>query len=248
MAELDRLLGFMSSWDRQAALRKYRSLFAASEDEQALMDELGTPTKLAIELAASYVPTRPPSALAQALEECPVALEDLLRDPNALAADLLSPAPETEVSADPEAPQPETWVFEQMQLPELDPAPAAEEPEAPQAPRGRVRVGALIGYLIPAVVIGLPVAVVLVCVGLPFLAAGAGLIFTAILQALRFIAQLRLVSDILLTVGAALIACGVGLALCWFGLWLSMELCWLWVGRALIGLGRRLCLRKEAAE
>ena len=72
MAELDRLLGFMSSWDRQAALRKYRALFAASVDEEALMDELGTPTKVAIELAASYVPTRPPSALALALEECPV--------------------------------------------------------------------------------------------------------------------------------------------------------------------------------
>lgn len=248
MAELDRLLGFMSSWDRQAALRKYRALFAASEDEQALMDELGTPTKLAIELAASYVPTRPPSALAQALEECPVALEDLLRDPNALAADLLSPAPEAELPAAPESPLPETWVFDPEPEPADAPEPEPGEPEAPQAPRSRIKAGALIGYLIPAVVIGLPVAVLLVFVGLPFLTAGAGLIFTAVLQALRFIAQLRLVSDVLLTVGAALIACGAGLALCWLGLWLSMELCWLWVGRALLGLGRRLCLRKEAAE
>jgi len=244
MAELDRLLGFMSSWDRQAALRKYRALFAASTDEQALMDELGTPTKLAIELAASYVPTRPPSALAQALEECPVALEDLLRDPNALAADLLDSAPEPPAESD--APQPETWVFEPEPQPEPEDAEPVAEPSA--SPRGRVKKGALICYLIPAIVIGLPVAVLLVCVGLPFLAAGAGMIVTAVLQALRFIAQLRLISDVLLTIGAALIACGVGLALCWFGLWLSIELCWLWVGRALTGLGRRLCLRKEAAQ
>ena len=245
MAELDRLLGFMSSWDRQAALRKYRALLAASADEQTLMDELGTPTKLAIELAASYVPTRPPSALAQALEECPVALEDLLRDPNALAADILEPAPET--PADSDAPRPETWGF----APEPAPEPEEEAeplPEPPEPPRGRVRVGALICYLIPAVVIGLPVAVLLVCIGLPFLAAGAVSFVYAVLIKKGFIAQLRLISDVLLTVGAALVACGVGLVLCWFGLWLSMELSWLWVGRALIGLGRRLCLRKEAAQ
>ena len=239
MAELDRLLGFMSSWDRQAALKKYRALFAASADEEALMDELGTPTKVAIELAASYVPTRPPSALAQALEQCPVALEDLLRDPGALAADLSSAASD--------ALAPETWVFEQTAIEVAPEAP--QEEDAPEMPtRSRVKPGALAAYLVPAIVIGLPVAVALVCIGLPFLAAGAALIFTAVLQALRFIGQLRLVSDMLLTGGAALIACGVGLALCWFGLWLSMELCWLWVGRALTGLGRRLCLREEAAQ
>ena len=243
MAELDRLLGFMSSWDRQDALKKYRAMFAASADEQALMEELGTPTKQAIELAATYVPTRPPSALAQALEECPVALEDLLRDPNALAADLTAPLPAAE--ADPEAPKPETWVFDAAPEP-----PAAKETEteaAPEPPRSRIKAGALAAYLVPAIVIGLPVAVLLVCLGLPFLGAGAALIFTAALQALRFVGQLRLVSDMLLTVGTALVAGAVGLLLCWFGLWLSMELCWLWVGKALTGLGRRLCLREEAA-
>ena len=51
MAELDRLLGFMSSWDRDIALKKYQALSAAASDEQALIEELGTPTKLAIDLA-----------------------------------------------------------------------------------------------------------------------------------------------------------------------------------------------------
>ena len=245
LAELDRLLGFMSSWDRQAALKKYQAMFAACADEQALIEELGTPTKQAIELAASYVPTRPPSELALALAECPVALEDLLRDPGALAADLSDPLP-----AEPDAPQPVTWVFDEPeQEPEPEP-PAEAEPltEAEDAPpRSRVKTGALVGFLIPAIVIGLPIAVILVCIGLPFIGAGAVLIFTTVLQALRFIGQLRLVSDMLLTAGTALIVGAVGLLLCWFGLWLSMELCWLWVGKALTGLGRRLCLRKEAA-
>lgn len=241
MAELDRLLGFMSSWDRQAALKKYRALFAAAEDEAALIEQLGTPTKLAIDLAAAYVPTRPPSALAQALSQCPVALEDLLRDPGALAADLSAPA-------DADAPQPETWSFGQESLP-LDPAEPEVDPEPEETPtRSRVKVGALIAYLIPAIVIGLPIAAALVCIGLPFIAAGAALIFTSVLQALRIIGLLRLVSDMLLTGGAALIVCAVGLLLCWLGLWISLELCWLWVGRALVGLGRRLCVREEAAQ
>ena len=235
----------MSSWDRQAALKKYQSLFAASTDAEALMEELGTPTKLAIELAASYVPSRSPSALAEALTKCPVALEDMLRDPRILAADLSQP----ELSAPAgDALQPETWVFEPA--PETPPLFAPEtrsEAESAVSPRRRVLVGALVAYLIPAIVIGLPVAVALVCLGLPFLCGGGALIYGAVREALAVFGRLRLVSDMLLTGGMALIGCSVGLFLCWFGLWLSMELCWLWVGKALTGLGKRLCVREEAA-
>ena len=245
MAELDRLLGFMSSWDRQAALKKYQAMFAASADEEALIEELGTPTKLSVELAAAYVPSPSPSALALALEQCPVALEDMLRDPGVLAADLTEPEPPAPETA---GLKPETWVFEQMELTETEPAPEAPAAQACDTPPRRVvKGGALALYLIPAIVIGLPVAVVLVCLGIPFLAAGAATVFAAVLAALRIFGHLHLVSDMFLTGGAALVACAVGLLLSWFGLWLSMELCWLWVGKALTGLGRKLCVREEAA-
>ena len=235
----------MSSWDRQDALIKYRAMFASCADEEALMEELGTPTKLAISLAATYVPSPSPSALAAALMQCPVALEDMLRDPGILAADLNVPEPEPE-----DAPKPETWVFDSA------PAPAAEAlpepdgtPETPEPPvmERRIRGGALAAYLVPAVLIGLPIAVALVCLGLPFLCGGAALIGTSVYEALQVFGSLTLVSDMLLVGGATLLACAVGLLLAWFGLWLSMELCWLWVGRALVGLGRRLCLREAAA-
>ena len=235
----------MSSWDRQDALTKYRAMFAPCADEEALMEDLGTPTKLAISLAATYVPTPSPSALAAALMQCPVALEDMLRDPGILAADLNVPEPEPE-----DAPKPETWVFDSA------PAPAAEAlpeldgtPETPEPPvmEKRIRGGALAAYLVPAVLIGLPIAVALVCLGLPFLCGGAALIGTSVYEALQVFGSLTLVSDMLLVGGATLLACAVGLLLAWFGLWLSMELCWLWVGRALVGLGKRLCLREEAA-
>ena len=237
----------MSSWDRQDAINKYRARFAACADEEALIEELGTPTKLAIDLAASYVPTRSPSMLAAALTRCPVELEDMLRDPGVLAADLS--VPETPDVPD-DAPKPETWVFDSA------PAPAAEAlpepdgtPETPEPPvmEKRIRGGALAAYLVPAVLIGLPIAVALVCLGLPFLCGGAALIGTSVYEALQIFGSLTLVSDMLLVGGATLLACAVGLLLAWFGLWLSMELCWLWVGRALVGLGKRLCLREEAA-
>ena len=253
MAELDRLLGFMSSWDRQAALKKYQALIDAAPDEEALFEELGTPTKLAIDLAASYVPSPSPSMRAEALLRCPVALEDLLDAPGVLAADLSAPEPEEAEPAEDAAPRPETWVFdpEPAAAPELtaDAGEAALPAEAPAAPEARVRVrgGALAAYLVPAILIGLPVTVALVCLGLPFLCGGAAVIVGAVYGGIQVITRLTLVSDMLLSGGFMLLLCAAGLVLCWFGLWLSMELCWLWAGRCVCGLGRRLCMREEAA-
>ena len=235
----------MSSWDRYSALKKYQALFAAASDEQALIEELGTPTKLAIDLAATYVPTPSPSALANALIRCPVALDDMLRAPGAPAATLDEPEPEEEN----DAPKPETWVFESAAEPEAVEAAPEDDIQwgaSADAPASRVRGGALAAYLIPAVVIGLPVCVVLVCLGLPFLCGGGALIYGAVHEVLKVFGSLTLVSDMLLTGGVTLLLCALGLLLAWFGLWLSMQLCWVWVN-ALFGLGRRLCIREEAA-
>ena len=169
----------------------------------------------------------------------------MLRDPGILAADLSAPEP----SPPEDAPQPETWNFASAPEPEPEAEPEeradAEPPETAGA-RG-IRGGALAAYLVPAIVIGLPVAVLLICIGLPFLLGGAWLIVSAIYEASKVLALLTLISDMLLVGGGTLIVCAVGLVLCWLGLWISMELCWLWVGKALVGLGRRLCVRKEAA-
>ena len=208
MAELTRLLGFMSSWDRQDTLKKYDALLSSAEDPEAMMEELGTPTRLAIELARTYVPSAAP-------------------DPAAAA-------PEDEAE---EAP-------EQFTL-DLEPEKKLPEPEPVYVEK--TRTGALIAYLIPAIIIGLPVALALICVGLPFLAAGAAGIAFAVMSALAAVGMLSLVSDILLTLGAALVLCAVGLLLCWFGLWLSITLCRLWIGGAVVGLGRKLCVKKEVA-
>ena len=208
MAELTRLLGFMSSWDRQAALKKYEALLSSAEDPEAMMEELGTPTRLAIDLARTYVP---------------------------------SPAPDP---AERETEDGQAEVPEQFTL-DLEPEKEASQPEPVY--EEKTKIGVLIVYLIPAVIIGLPVALALICIGLPFLAAGAAAIAFAVKSALAVIGMLALVSDILLTLGAALVLCAVGLLLCWFGLWLSITLCRLWIGGVLVGLGRKLCVKKEVA-
>ena len=207
MAELSRLLGFMSSWDRQAALKKYDALFDTAEDPEALIEELGTPTRLAIELARSYVPTAAPEYGAERAAEETAA-------PEQFAIEL---TPETE------APPSEPVVTE------------------------TTRIGALVAYLIPAILIGLPVALALICIGLPILAAGAACIAFAVKQALALAAMLSLASDILLTAGAALALCALGLLLCWLGLWLGITLCRLWIGDVVVPLGRKLCVKKEVA-
>ena len=203
MAELTRLLSFMSSWDRRAALEKYNALFDAAEDPEALMEELGTPTRLAIDLARTYVPTAAPEVT-------------------------------------------ETEVAEAEEIPEqfaLDLEPEKEQPAPEPVVTEKTRGGVLAVYLIPAIVIGLPVALVLACIGLAVLAAGAALIAFGVKTALAFMASLSLVSDVLLVIGAALVLCAVGLLLAWLGLWLAITLCRLWIG-GIVALGRKLCVKE----
>ena len=62
LAELNKLLGFMSSWDREATIEKYNAMFDAAESEAEVLVMLGNPTRLAITLANEYVPTPAPTA------------------------------------------------------------------------------------------------------------------------------------------------------------------------------------------
>ena len=208
----------MSAWDREATLAQYEAMLGDSEDPEALMESLGTPTRLAIELARTYVPSPAP-------ERAPELEDEALTEAEAVPDEPVEEAPE------------------QIQW-ELDPAPEeVAEPATVQVVKG----GALAAYLVPAILIGLPIAVCLICLGLPFILSGGALLVTGVQQALRMIALLPLISDILLVIGAALCACAVGLLLVWLGLWISMELCWLWADRVLLALGRKFCVKEVPA-
>lgn len=210
LAELEKLLGFMSTWDRKAAIEKYSALFDEAGDEAALIKMLGTPTRLAISLAGSYVPTPMP---APAIEE---------RDP--ILAEFEGEKPAETVPAG------ET---------------VSEEPVQTQ-PR-RVRPFGLIAAILFGLVIGLPVAIVLICLGIPFLVLGCGVIFGAVWSVFEVIGLLAMFSDILVIAGAGLILTALGLFTAWFGLWLSLALGQLWIGGAVLRLCRALSFKKEVA-
>ena len=200
----------MSAWDRSAALERYAALFSAAEDEEALAEELGSPTKQAIELARTYVPTAPSRR-----ESSPAA------------------------SGEDEP--------EQLRM-ELEPAPVPEQPEPVYRTRSVLSVGALAAYLIPVILIGLPVTLALIGVGLPILAVGGALIVETVKSVLSVISALTLVSDVLMTLAVGLLVSALGLLLLFLGLWISISLSRLWVEKVLIALGRRLCVKEVAVS
>lgn len=106
LAELAQLLYYMTAWDRDAALAKYTKLFEERDNDFAVIQELGSPMKLAVTLSRSY-------------EASPEPAED--------AAEQESPAPAEETPAEvPEAVSAETSP-EPAQTTEETPEPAKEE-------------------------------------------------------------------------------------------------------------------------
>ena len=238
MAEITKLLGFMSSWDRAATLEKYSALLDTYSDEEDIIEMLGTPTKLAIDLARDYVPTPPPAKPAAA--EIPEEVSEEVSE----EADAEETAPDPDAQARFAAVQQALVQQAESAAPEIAEAPTEQKRSA----KRRVKPAASVFYAIACSLIGLPVAILLIVLGVPALMLGTGVIVTAVLTVFSILGSLSLISDILLLIGGALVAAAIGLLLLWLGLWISLELGWLWIGRALIPLGQKLCLEKEGEE
>ena len=234
MAELSKLLGFMSAWDRREALMKYEAMFDEASDEAELIASLGSPTKLAIGLALNYVPSPAPASMPM---------------------DTVEPGESVgEFAAGAEV-EPETVAVEEtlaVQLPEQTavaaPVEAAETGESvPVRPRRKVRAFGLIVSILFGLIFGVPIALLLICIGIPFIVLGLSVAALTVWAVLSTIAMLAMVSDILVVVGVGLVVCALGLLLTWFGLWLSFELGYLWIGGVVLRLGRALTYKKEVA-
>ena len=222
MAELTKLLGFMSSWDRQAVLDEYAAKFDNCDDFDALTESLGSPTRVAIALARDYVPTPPPKPAEPADTPLP--------------EETAAPAETSETpSAEPEAPLPEP-----ADEPAA-PAPAAAAPVKRPKPSG----GAVALCVILGLIIALPVTVALLLIGIPFLVCGVCVIVAAVSAVLQALPALGLFSDILLVAGGGLAAAALGLLAAAFGLWLSLSLAGLWLEKVVFPVGRRICRKKE---
>ena len=218
----------MSSWDRQAAIERYEAMFSEAKDPDALMEELGTPTKVAVELANGYVSSPPPP-------DTPQGGGDTVPAPFPAGPEESAPLLQTDAEAAP----PDTSAVEDAAPDDTDvlEPPETEEPE--DAKQGGSAFLKLL-YWVFAILVGIPVTVLLICFGIPFLSAGVWIIYTVIRSIPPVLGSFTLLSDILLLGGSGLISLAVGLFLSWFGLWLSIALCRLWIGKVLLSLGNRV--------
>ena len=147
LAELRRLLVFMSEEDRDEAVRRCSEAFEAAgpEGEAALIADMGSPTKLAIGLSRGYEPGRIPDVIprtaivrpAPAEPDVPAEGELLPAEPEVTWTELPSfdlpmaeAAEPAEAGPAPTEPSAETEAPKQAPAP-AEPAPAAEPPAKP---------------------------------------------------------------------------------------------------------------------
>lgn len=122
----------------------------------------------------------------------------------------------------------------------------AAEASASKKRRRRANPAVLIIYILLSLLIGLPIAVLLIFIGVPFIALGGGCIALCVWALLSLVSILGMVSDIVLVCGAAAIIIALSVLLVWLGLWISLSLGGAWIGGVIFRLGGRLCFKKEA--
>ena len=267
LAELQRLLVFMTEEDRTLTVRRYGEIFDAAgpEGEAAVAASLGSPTKAAIALSRGYEP----GTAAQRLPAAPAAPEPEPVPLTATEPDPWGDLPRFDLEDEPLLPDPEGTIPPAAPEPEPepepipDPVPAAEipaerkpvkisgapapRPESRQA-RTVVESSVPLGLGIPlflflALALGLPFALICLALTAVFIAPGCAVIFGAYLVFVGGLWCTAFMADAIMLFGAALIVLALGLVILWVGLWIASRFWILW-GRAMSWLAGELLGRK----
>lgn len=246
LAELRRLLVFMTESDRNIAMEKYAAKFDAAGErgEAALLEKLGSPTKVAIALSRGYVPgqltaeTKQRAALKKAEETArkakslsaddydPGAIED---DPIAIIMRSLD-EPDDEPDEDDEADEAEEdereddYESDELEEYERPHRTVYRRQNAPMAP-------ALGGTLLTVIllVVGVPLAALTLVVALVWLLPGAAGVVGAGLAAIGALWCLSYVADALLLLALGFLLMAAALLLLFCGVWLDVRLIGLYV-------------------
>lgn len=247
LAELQRLLVFMTDADRAETVRRYSDLFDAAgpEAEAELIDRIGSPTKAAIGLSRGYEPGK---LAAQPLPDAPKkpapALTQTEDDPWGDLPTFDLPdyigemLPETENAAPDGADKP----FSMPDLPGYAPR-SLDEPEE------REKRGVPLGLGIPLFILvlaglGLPLAVLCIGVMAALILPGCAIIFGAYLTAVGGLWCVGFMADAILMFGAAFIVLAFGLILLFGGIWLGVKLAALYIRGVRLLAGELLGGRK----
>lgn len=277
LAELRRLLVFMSDEDREEAVRRCAAAFDAAgpEGEAALIEALGSPTRTAIALSRGYEQGSIPDVFPQAVEAAGAAK----------AAEEASTDAEPEPAPEPESPWTEIPDFELSDGPgEAESAPAetpeaavpeaapqaegaseaedGEEPEPlpltaiPEEPEeGPVYVierTMPLGLGIPLFILvfaalGIPLAALCLALALALIAPGCAVLFGAYLVFVGGLWCVGYMADAVLLFGLMFVVLAAGLLVLSLGVWLAVLLIRLYV-RAFGWIAGELLGRKVIAD
>lgn len=247
IAEVSKLLSCMTERDREATLAKYNRLFDEALNEDDVLMQLGSPTRVAIAELRGYVPSAEPEA-ADVSEPEPDAPPPGAPEARAGTGGLIAPEPVQETLADRPGPAADGVDPEAACLPDLaaleaaiadiesgggspgtepvsDASPAPEPPETPETsetpepPRRRTKGGRLTLYILFGVLVCVPAAVLLIALSLGILVFGAGLVMVGgFTISLGFIG-ITIFADIMLLLGAGLIVAAAGVPVVFFAVW-----------------------------
>lgn len=256
LAELRRLLVYMTEEDREEAIRRVEALFdsAGADGEEGVIAQLGTPTRTAIALSRRYEPGAIPDALPHSVPvkaPAPPAMPKApAEEPDALWSDLPDfdpPAVEDEAEPSPaeesSPAEPETPEFVREN---------AKAPESPGEPVYAVERTMPLGLGVPLFVLvfaalGLPLAALAVALCLAFLVPGGGVLAGAYLALVGGLWCTGYLADAALLFGLAAVILAVGLLLLYLGVWAAVRL-WQTYVRGLGWIAGELLGRRVAVD
>jgi len=239
LAELQRLLVFMTEEDRELAIRHYSDIFdaAGTENEAALAESFGSPTKAAIALSRGYEPgslkklpeapaafRKPKTALTQT-EDDPWGDLPTFEIPTASESE----AAESEVE---EAAEEAVRPAESPAEPALvgwDAAEPKTEEETPEILRPMPLWAGVTVLPLILIAIGIPLAALFLALMAVCLAPGTAVLFSAYLVAVGGLWCMSYIADAILLFGAAFLLLAIGLLVLWGGIWLCSKLVKLYV-------------------
>lgn len=233
LAELQKLLVFMTEEDKALAIRHYGDMFDAvgEEGEAELARQLGSPTKAAIGLSRGYEPgsiRNLPAAPAKA-QKPRVSLTQTQEDP---WGDLPTfEIPDLDLPEDPataeEKPEPKRKPDFLREMPEED---RTENTTSEYYYERSMPLGAGIALLVLVMLaLGIPLAALVLALMAVCLAPGAAIVFGAYLAAVGGLWCLSILADAMLLFGTAFLILAVGLIVLWGGVWLCSRLAMLYV-------------------
>jgi len=244
LAELSRLLVYMTEGDRELTMRRYTEMFdaAGEEGEQDLIKSLGTPTKVAISLSRGYEPGKATELFNNLqvqnqqqksghLPEIPWEDVPEFTLPDNFgpatpekAPDGFEPAAPDKPEGKSEKPKPKGPESEELGPEEHD---QQEQPQAPARQPVKRPMPLYAGiplFVLAAIVVGLPLAAVVLTVILALLSPGAAAVGAAGLVTIGALWCINYIADALLMFGLAFLVLAVALVLLWAGVWCDIKL------------------------